>query len=193
MRKLILIFRKILFAPIGLINYVQLKMGGVKSKKLHIEGLMTCLNSGTIIIGENTKINSSKFKNVIGGDTRTSFVVHKGATLTIGREVRISNSAIQCANSVTIGDYTMIGGSCKIWDTDFHSLDPKIRRETPNEGAKTAPIVIGNNVFIGGCSLILKSVNIGDNSIIAAGSVISKDIPANEIWGGNPAKLIRKL
>lgn len=54
-------------------------------------------------------------------------------------------------------------------------------------------VVIGNNVFIGMNTLIVNAVNIGDNAIIGAGSVVNRDIPANEIWAGNPAKLIRKI
>lgn len=54
-------------------------------------------------------------------------------------------------------------------------------------------VVIGNNVFIGMNSLIVNSVEIGDNAVIAAGSIVNCDIPSDELWGGNPAKLIKKL
>lgn len=58
---------------------------------------------------------------------------------------------------------------------------------------KCAPVVIGDNVFIGAKCIILKGVTIGENSIVGAGSVVTKSIPANEIWAGNPAKFIRKI
>lgn len=193
MRQLLILIRGLFYLPVRLLNFFILKISKVKNNQLKIFGLISIINSGTIIIGAGTKINSSKYKNMIGGDTRTSLVVHKGASLIIGKEVKISNTAIQCTKSITIGDYAMIGGSCKIWDNDFHSLDPKVRRETPNENFESEPINIGKNVFIGGFSIILKGVTIGDNSVIAAGSVVSKEIPPNEIWGGNPAKFIRKL
>jgi acetyltransferase-like isoleucine patch superfamily enzyme len=187
------LIRSVLLLPSKLINLLSLKLNNVVYERNVIKGLLVIKNQGHLSIGVSTKINSSKYRNIIGGDTRTSIIVNKGATLSIGKEVKISNSAFQCTNSITIGDYVMIGGSCKIWDTDFHSLDPEVRRSTPNEGARTAPIVIKDNVFIGGFSIILKGVTIGENSIIAAGSVVSKDIPANEVWGGNPAKFIRTL
>lgn len=139
-------------------------------------------------MGDFARINSSKFKNIIGGDTRSSFVVKKNAELKIGKNFRMSNSAIYCAEKITIGDNVMIGGSCKIWDSDFHPMDPVARLNNPNEGYRTKPITIGNNVFIGGCSIILKGVTIGDDAVIGAGSVVAKDVPAGETWAGNPAK-----
>ena len=57
----------------------------------------------------------------------------------------------------------------------------------------SVPVIIGNNVFIGMDSLILKGVTIGDYAIVAARSVVTKSIPAGEVWGGNPAKFIRKI
>lgn len=183
----------ILFLPINILNRLILKIQNVSYENTQINGIITISNSGTLTIGKNTKINSSKIKNVIGGDTRTSFVVRKGAKLTIGKEVKISNSAFYCTESISIGDYAMIGGSCKFWDSDFHSLDAQVRRDTPNDGANSAVITIGVDVFIGGGSTILKGVTIGAKSIVAAGSVVSKNIPAGEIWGGNPAKFIRKI
>ena len=62
--------------------------------------------------------------NPIGGDTVLRLVVGKGAELVIGNHVGISNSTIFSKNRIEIGDYVYIGGSCKIWDTDFHTLDP---------------------------------------------------------------------
>lgn len=168
-------------------------MAGVKPSELEINGILIISNSGTIRIGPGCKINSSRFKNIIGGDIRTSIIVEKGAIFQIGRGTRIANSAIHCSDGISIGNYTMIGGSCRIWDSDFHSTDPTIRENTPNEGFRTAKIEIGNNVFIGGGAIILKGSVIGDNAVLAAGSVLSGTIPANEVWGGNPARFIKKL
>lgn len=95
---------------------------------------------------------------------------------------------------IQIGDDTLIGGGVKIYDTDFHSTDWRVRN-TPEDKQNTssAPVVIGKHCFIGAGSIILKGVYIGDNSIVAAGSVCTKSIPANEVWGGNPARKIKNV
>lgn len=85
------------------------------------------------------------------------------------------------------------GGTC-VYTTDFHSLDPKVRQTNRDlKERKSAPVIIEENVFIGAHCTILKGVTIGKNSIIGAGSVVTKSVPANEIWAGNPAKFIRKI
>lgn len=187
------IFKKLyqlIFLPL---NLLKLRLFGVKHESITIFGPLLIINRGKMTVGDKARINSGKYKNPIGGDTRSSIVVKPYAILTIGTNLRMSNSAIYCAQAISIGDNVMIGGSCKIWDSDFHPIDPVVRLATPNENFKTAPITIGNNVFIGGASIILKGVTIGDNSVIGAGSVVSGHVPPNEIWAGNPARFIKKL
>ena len=164
------------------------------SKTYKINGKLFILNKGTLKIGHNFKANSGINYNPIGGDTILRLICHKNAELRIGDNVGMSNLTIVCKNKVTIGNNILFGGSCKIWDTDFHSLNYRIRG-TKEDGvnAKNAPITIKDNAFIGGGSVILKGVIIGEKSIIAAGSVVSKSVPDNEIWGGNPAKFIKKI
>jgi acetyltransferase-like isoleucine patch superfamily enzyme len=120
--------------------------------------------------------------------------VDKGATLTIGNHVGMSQSALICHQSITIGNYVKIGGGVKIYDTDFHSLDPKVRASSADlEHKAKAPVVVKDNAFIGAYSIVLKGITIGENSIIGAGSVVTKSVPANQIWAGNPAKFIRNI
>lgn len=85
----------------------------------------------------------------------------------------------------------LIGGNVKIYDTDFHWVDYNKRIIT--EGGKSTEVVIKDGFFIGAHSIILKSVIIGERSVIGAGSVVTKDIPDDELWAGNPAKFVRKL
>ena len=100
--------------------------------------------------------------------------------------------------SIIIENNVLIGGSCKFYDTDFHSLDfdqrirPYLYGEE-DQKVRSKPIIIEDGVWIGGHCIILKGVTIGKRSIIGAGSVVSKNVPGNEIWGGNPARFIKKI
>lgn len=146
---------------------------------------------GKIRFGTGVRINSSLESNPIGGSTRTILFAEPGASISIGDRVGISNSAIHAATTIVIGDDVLIGGDCKIYDTDFHSVLYSQRLE--NTGVKKAGVVIGNGVFIGAGCYILKGVRIGENAVIAAASVVTKNVPKGELWGGNPAKFIRKI
>lgn len=158
-----------------------------------INGKLFIRGQGKIILGTKTSFNSSPSANPIGGDTRMTLRVNSGATIEIGDYTGISNSAIICHEKITIGKFVKIGGSVKIYDTDFHSLDWESRKINSKDIPKTSPVFIGDFSFIGAHSIILKGVSIGAKSIIGAGSVVTKSIPDGEIWAGNPAKFIRKL
>lgn len=105
----------------------------------------------------------------------------------------LNGVSVTSYNKVTIDNSCQIVFSTLISDTDFHPISPDIRfRESVchkinHSLVNKKPIVIGNNVCIGWGSTILKGVTIGDYSIIAAGSVVLNDIPANVIAAGNPA------
>jgi acetyltransferase-like isoleucine patch superfamily enzyme len=158
-----------------------------------IFGLIDVSNKGKIQISDYFRANSGQSYNPIGGDGKLRLVCAEKGTIKIGKNVRISNTTMVCQKKIIIEDNVAIGGGCKIWDTNFHSLDPKIRftiKEKENEIQK-GQITIKKNAFIGASCTILKGVTIGENSIIGAGSVVSKNIPDNEIWAGNPIIHIR--
>ena len=99
------------------------------------------------------------------------------------------NLVILAGNKVTFGDNVLIGPDCGIYAAG-HPLDVEQR----NAGLEYAqPIHVGNNVWIGGGVKILSGVTIGDNTVIAAGSVVTKDIPANVLAGGVPCRVLRKI
>lgn len=175
------------------INYLLLKVNKAQFSNFKIFGLLTVSNKGKLVIGSNVRINTNRYANVIGGDTRTSFVIKKGGSIILGSNISISNSAFYSSSSIILEDHVMIGGSCKIWDSDFHPIDPEVRKQTPNLHYTSRPIHIKQSAFIGGSSIILKGVTIGRNAVIGAGSVVVKDVPDNEIWAGNPARFIKKL
>lgn len=111
----------------------------------------------------------------------------------IGNNSGISATCIICTDSVTIGSHVLIGAGCMITDSNHHSIEWQKRCLEGDSNIKSAPVVIGDYVFIGAKSIILKGVTIGEKSVIAAGSVVVKDIPANCLAGGNPCKVIKFL
>lgn len=176
-------------------NYIIFKYRRVELLgEINIRGRIVCMASpsSTIRIGKGVRINSAKWANMIGGDCRTIITASEDAEIIIGNNVAISNSAIVARKRIIIEDNVMIGGNCRIYDTDFHSLKFKYRSEG-FEDIKDLPVTIKNGAFIGAHSIILKGVTIGSKSIVGAASVVTKNIPDGEIWAGNPAKYIRKI
>lgn len=137
------------------------------------------------------KIMKQLFKNVgenvwIEPDFRCEF----GKNITIGDNVYINFGCIilDCSE-VTIGFHTLLGPNIGLYAAN-HSTDAT---ERINGGCYGKPIHIGNNVWLGGDVKVLQGVTIGDNTIIGAGSIVTKDIPDNVIAVGNPCKVIRKI
>lgn len=144
-------------------------------------------------VGEFCRINAGVKHNPVGGGEPCGFYVFKRAELIIGNSVAISNAMIVCTHRIVFEDGVMIGGGTRIYDTDFHDLRAQPRVLKVEEEIKTKPICFRENCFIGAHSIILKGVTIGKESIVAAGSVVVKDVPDYEVWGGNPAKKIRDV
>ena len=115
----------------------------------------------------------------------------EGALITIGSRFGMTGGSIVAAAQVAIGDDVLIGADCVIADNDFHALSASARRRDAEPMAE--PVTIGDDVFIGMGSVVLKGVTIGERSVIGAGSVVASDIPADVIAAGNPARVIRRL
>ncbi len=160
---------------------------------LTVYGAIFVRGAGKVVIGDNVTITSCRETNPIGGDTKTILYAKEQSKLLIGNNVGISNSAIIALKEIVIEDNVLIGGNCKIYDNDFHSLNYDERMMKPDQGVKSAPVRIKMGAFIGAHSIILKGVTIGEKSIVGAGSVVTKSIPNGEVWAGNPARFIRKI
>ena len=127
------------------------------------------------------------------------FFVDYGENIHIGNGVEINmNCVFLDCNRITIGDNTGIGPAVQIYAVG-HPVDPAERLAgRTGEGfpfwrSVSAPVTIGNNVWIGGGTVILPGVSIGDNTTIGAGSVVTRSIPAGCLAAGNPCKVIREL
>jgi acetyltransferase-like isoleucine patch superfamily enzyme len=115
-----------------------------------------------------------------------SVEIARDATLTIGDDTFINeNTNIICHSSVTIGSHCAIGWGNNILDSDLHYV---IKDDI--KSAKVAPVIIGDHVWTGLNVVILKGVTIGNNSVVAAGSMVTKDIPEHVLSAGSPARVI---
>lgn len=165
---------------------------GIISKGLP---LIRINKNASVAIGHNFKINNGERFNSIGRQHKCVIIVRENAELIIGNNVGISSSTLFCSRKITIGNNVKIGGNTCIYDTDFHALDYVLRRDVMADPANTVKkeVRIEDDVFIGAHTTILKGISIGARSIIGAGSVVTKNIPPDEIWGGNPAVFIKKI
>jgi len=113
--------------------------------------------------------------------------IYEGGKLILGSGYANSGTQIRCTERIEIGKNATIAHDVVIIDSDFHTIE----YEDGSRSAKTAPVIIGDNVWIGREAIILKGVTVGDGAVIAAHSVVTKDVPARSVVGGNPAKVIR--
>lgn len=175
---------------------LSLKMlGCTVGKNFRIDGriYIWAQRKEAIYIGNNVKINSRFGSNLVGITNPTIFQCLDNGIISIGNNSGLSSVVLSSRSSITIGENAKIGGNVRIFDHNYHSLDFEKRRGTEcAEDVKTSPVRIGDDVFVGTNAIILKGVTIGARSIIQAGAVVSRDVPSDEIWGGNPARYIRK-
>ena len=179
-------------------NKLNFKINGVKyGKKCCLEGRiwLSVEDGAKVSIGSGCHITGGRFVNRIGRNLASSLSAARDAELTIGDGCGISSTCIWAKESIVIGNNVNIGADCLIMDHDAHSLDFQKRHTFADDyaGTATAPIRIADDVLIGAKVIVLKGVTIGARAIVGAGSVVTRDIPADEIWAGNPAKFIKKL
>ena len=190
-RILVHVIRNLINCPASYGSRASMLINGVRlGKQVVISGNIHVNNAGQIRIGDFCKLSSGRIANPVGGALCLSFVTTKTGVINVGERSGISNCELYSASKLRIGERVLIGGGTRIWDTDFHPINSKARRE--NASPLTAPITIEDDVFIGGYSTILKGVTIGKRSIVAACSVVTRSIPEGEVWAGNPARFVKR-
>lgn len=154
--------------------------------------ILTRIQGSAIEIGDRCLICSRSSQTALGVSHPVVLrTLRPTARLQIGAGVRMSGTTICAAKQVTIGDRCVIGTDVIISDTDFHALDPAIRSSASDANcAACSPVTIEPDVFIGGRSIILKGVQIGQRAVIGAGSVVTFAVPPGVIVAGNPARVI---
>lgn len=115
-----------------------------------------------------------------------------GAVLEVGDHFGMTGGTICAAGSISIGNRVTVGANTTIVDSDFHPADATRRRISP-QGTDPQPVTIEDEAFIGMSCVILKGVRIGKGSVIGAGSVVRRSIPAGVMASGNPARVVKAL
>jgi acetyltransferase-like isoleucine patch superfamily enzyme len=164
-----------------------------KGWRLHGMPIIQRHRQSRMRIGNGMGLRSAVRSNPLGPNRPVILCTWQaGAVLEIGENFAMTGGTICAAEHIQIGNNVIVGANTTIIDTDFHPLDPVERRLHPAH-AKTAPVIIEDDVFIGMNCLILKGVTIGSSSVIGAGSVVTQDVSRNTIVAGNPARLISHL
>lgn len=146
-----------------------------------------------LIIGNNVMINSDNTNYHFNMHSHCKLMLDKpGALIQIGDNSRIHGTCIHAYKLVTIGKNCLIAANTQIMDGNAHDLSFDDPSNRINTNGTSKPVNIEDNVWIGANVIILPGVTIGEGSVIAAGSVVNKSIPANVIAGGNPAIVIPK-
>lgn len=150
--------------------------------RVRVWGRPSIHNHGRMLIGDRVRL--------VATIAATELVAGANGTLEIGESVFINYGCSIAADLlVRIGPRCNIGTHVIIMDNDFHRLEPDRRHEKP----ESRPIILEENVWLGGRVIVLNGVTIGKNSVIGAGSVVTRDIPANVVAAGVPARTLREL
>lgn len=149
--------------------------------------IIRCARGAKLVLSAGVRINTTVASNPVIGRSRSALcAMAPGALLEIGPNVGMSGACLCAANSLRIGESTIIGADVLITDTDFHSPLPGWGWSNDAVGA-SKPVSIGKGCFIGTRAIILKGVTIGDGAVVAAGALVTRDVPANHLAIGNPA------
>jgi maltose O-acetyltransferase len=154
--------------------------------------LMEAYNATSVRQGKLRRRILEELLGSVGEDTeiRPPFYVDYGTHISIGSRT-FANFGLVALDvaPITIGDDVQIGPNVQLL-TPTHPVDPGPRRD---KWEAAEPITIGNNVWLGGGVIVCPGVTIGENTVVGAGAVVPKDLPANVVAVGNPARIVREI
>lgn len=167
-----------------------LRWGVEGGQRARFFGLVSVLRHphAELALGPDAVFRSHPSSSRIGLQQPCMLSVFRGARLEIGSQCGFSGTVISCHRHISLGDRVLCGANVTITDADQHSLQPELR--AAGQVGESAPVRIGNDVWLGMNTLVLKGATIGNNVVIAANSVVTGDIPANTIAAGAPARPI---
>jgi acetyltransferase-like isoleucine patch superfamily enzyme len=143
---------------------------------------------GRIMVAGEGEVEFGNGVSLVGNVVPIEIVCHKGARISIGDHTFINyGSLISAHKNIKIGDHCLLGHYLTLLDNNEHGVE---QSDVPT---LSAPITIGNRVWIGSCVIILAGVSIGNHAAVGAGSVVTKNIPPNCLAVGNPARVLREL
>lgn len=148
------------------------------NRKLVIKG------PGRVVFGADVNAWAHEERNVI-------LTYDRDVTIRVGSNVRLNGVGLMAKRGITIGDDCILGSTLLV-DTDFHSVR-RDRATNPAAPVVSAPIVVHNNVWLAGQTVVLKGVTIGENSVVGFRAVVTRDVPSNVVVAGNPARVVRQL
>jgi acetyltransferase-like isoleucine patch superfamily enzyme len=157
--------------------------------------IVSCEKGSRIILGKRVVVVSSAWATALGV-ARPAILrcLSNQAQITIDDDCGLSGTVVCAALDIKIGARCLFGADVMVFDTDFHPHEAHGRRYAkPDWPTISAPVVIGDDVFVGTRATITKGVRIGNGAIVAAGSVVTHDVPPMTVVAGNPARIIRNL
>lgn len=180
-------FIKLSYALYSPLCWILLKLKSVKNNgACFFCGFPVIRNDGSIHVGRHCRFMSKTTGNPIGLSHPCMLTASSNnSIIRIGDNCSFSGVSIWCFESIIIGNKVRVGANCLIMDGDAHQDDPR--------SGYNRPIVIEDNVWLGGNVVVKKGVTIGRNSVIGMNSVVTKDIPANCVAIGNPCVVVRQF
>jgi acetyltransferase-like isoleucine patch superfamily enzyme len=176
------------FGPVGLLSLArqllaarwQLRTCNKTGKWVRVRGKVTVHNEGTIVLGDRVRFRAEGSQCELATWNDGRIEIGEGTTLNYG-------TSISAGGSVKIGQNCLIGTHVNVMDTIFHNIDDR------SWNMEAEPVVIEDNVWLGNRCVIMKGVTVGRNSVVAACSLVTRDVPPNSMVVGVPARVVKNL
>jgi len=167
------------------VKYLILRRRVIIGRRFQVVGRLDIKGPGTVIFGDDCTVISSRIAPV------TPYTHSPAAVLQFGDRVVVNGTRFGCYQRIEIGEDCLLADA-RIMDTDFHAVEIQGKRRWHSVGV-SKPVLLGPNVWVCAGVMILKGVTIGANSVVAAGSIVTRDVLPNSIAAGNPATVVKTL